>query len=222
MKNLKTALTLCAAAILPAAAFAQTPNAQARTVELFNGKNLDGWNLYLEPSETADRSEIFRAKDGVIEIAGLPMGFIYTKEKYSDFKLHVEWLYPEKPSNSGIFLFVQEPGEKLWPNAIECQLCAGAAGDFVLINGADVEEYKLPEGKERPQFPVIGKFAPSNEKHPGQWNSADIVCLNGEITVYINGTFQNRAHAKVKSGYIALQGEGGKILFRNVRLTPLK
>jgi Domain of Unknown Function (DUF1080). len=51
---------------------------------------------------------------------------MYTKEKYSNFILDVEWRYPVEATNSGIFLFVQD-GEKLWPNAIECQLHAGDA-----------------------------------------------------------------------------------------------
>ena len=157
-----------------------------------------------------------------LAIKGKPFGFMYTENKYSNFRLHVEWKYPIEGSNSGIFLFLQEPTKELWPNAVECQLCSGRAGDFVLLGGSDVSEYKAPEGKPRPKFPVVERFVKERENPVGEWNSADIICKDGNIEVYINGALQNigtkSAHSK---GYIGLQSEGGDILFRNVRLTPI-
>ena len=164
----------------------------------------------------------YAVKNGLIHIKGKPFGFMYTENKYSNFRLHVEWKYPIEGSNSGIFLFLQEPTKELWPNAVECQLCSGRAGDFVLLGGSDVSEYKAPEGKPRPKFPVVERFVKERENPVGEWNSADIICKDGNIEVYINGALQNigtkSAHSK---GYIGLQSEGGDILFRNVRLTPI-
>lgn len=220
MKTSTLVKSLIACALLPVASFAQCKNTQ--TIDLFNGKDLSNWNLYLDSNETTKPEKVFKVSNGVIHIKGNPFGYIYTKEKYSNFKLHVEWQYPIEKTNSGIFLFVQEPGPHLWPKGIECQLCAGSAGDFVLLGGSEMEEFKLPEGAQRPQFPVVGKKAPSNEAPVGQWNTADITCKNGEIIVYINGTLQNVGHTNLKDGYIALQSEGSDILFRNVRITPLK
>ena len=117
---------------------------------------------------------------------------------------------------------MQDP-DKLWPNAIECQLHAGDAGDFVLLGGSDIKEFQVEKGQERPAFPVVKKFNDSNEMKAGEWNNADITCDKGNITVYINGTLQNKGTKSAKKiGYIGLQSEGGPIQFRNVRLTPIK
>lgn len=191
-----------------------------RTIELFNGKNLDGWKFKLD-GDSANPEEVFGVKNGVIHIKGKPFGYMYTEEKYSNFRLHVEWMYPIERNNSGIFLFVQEPAA-VWPNAIECQLCKDKAGDFVLLGGSDLKEYKAPDGGARPKFPVVKRFADGGENGVGQWNCADIICRDGKIDVYINGMHQNSATLPSnKSGHIGLQSEGADILFRNVRLTPI-
>lgn len=203
------------------AACALSVNAQ-ETIDLFNEKDLSNWNFVTADAETLKPKEVFTVKDGVIHIKGKPFGYMYTKEIFENFRLHIEWNYPIERTNSGIFLFVQSP-EKIWPNAIECQLCKEKAGDFVLLGGSDIAEYKLPEGKTRPKFPVVAKMKASNENAVGEWNCADIICENGNITVFINGTLQNKGtNSMHKKGHIALQSEGGDILFKNVRLTPLK
>lgn len=194
--------------------------ANLKTVELFNGKNLDGWTPFV--ADGSNPADVFSADNGIICVKGKPFGYLRTDKKYSDFRLHVEWKYPTETVNSGIFLFVQSP-DKIWPNAVECQLMKGRVGDFVLLGGSDVAEFEIPAGKQRPQFPVVKRYGESNENPSGEWNNADIICIDGTITVFINGTLQNRAtKAANKSGYIALQSEGGEIHFRNVRLTPLQ
>ena len=192
-----------------------------KTIDLFNGKNFDGWGFILE-NDSKKPSEVFTIKDGNIHITGSPFGYMYTQQKYSNFKLHVEWRWPQEATNSGIFLFVQNDN-KVWPNAIECQLAAGNAGDFVLLGGSDLSEFKIGKGEERPAFPVVKKFNESSELKTGEWNNADIICEKGSITVYINGVLQNKGTKSMhKSGYIALQSEGKDIQFRNIRLTPFK
>jgi hypothetical protein len=188
-------------------------------ISLFNGKNLDGWNFYLD-NPSINPNSIFFVKDGTINILGKPFGYMYTTEKYSDFKLTLEWRYPEKPSNSGVFVFVQDQ-HKLWPNAVECQLCAGKAGDFVLLGGSDLAEFKC-QGK-RPAFPVVARSANNVEKPIGQWNKYEIICKNGNITVYLNSVLVNKGSKPMfKNGHIALQSEGDLIQFRNIKLQNLK
>ncbi len=189
-----------------------------KTIDLFNGKDLNNWGFVLQ--EKNPKVETFLVKDGVIHIAGTPFGYMYTKEKYSNFRLHVEWRWPQEASNSGIFLFVQDDN-KVWPNAIECQLQAGNAGDFVLLGGSNIAEFKTKPGEERPKFPVVKKFNPTPEMAVGEWNNAEIICKDGSITVYINGVLQNKGSKSMhKLGHIGLQSEGKDIQFRNIRLTP--
>lgn len=208
------------AAIFTSILAATTLCKAGEAVQLFNGQDLNNWSFFLEDA-TVDPNSVFSVQDGVINIKGQPFGYMYTKVKYEDFYLHAEWCYPTEPSNSGIFLYVQDP--KFWPNAIECQLFATKAGDFVLLGGSDMTEYKLPEGQtERPKFPIVEARGESSEKPVGQWNSADIICKDGKITVFINGKLRNEGTSVNKSGHIGLQSEGGTVLFRNVNLLNLK
>lgn len=194
--------------------FVTTFALHGQTRELFNGRDLSGWNVFTSP--TSD--DVFQVKDGLIQVSGQPMGYLYTQDVFEDFQLHIEWRYPEKASNSGIFLFVQDQ-HQLWPNAIECQLQHGNAGEFVLLGGSDAKEYKIEKGKQRPKFPIMKKISSSAENPIGEWNCADIQCTKGKITVFINGILQNTATSKHSKGHIALQSEGGPIQFRHVRIT---
>jgi hypothetical protein len=186
--------------------------------KLFNGKNLSKWKFVVDKnSEPAD--SVFSVRNGVINVKGT-LGYMYTKKKYSDYVLHVEWRWPEEATNSGIFLLIED-AKNPFPNGIECQLAAGRAGDLVLLGGANLNEYKAPpEG--RPAFPVIRKAAESSEKSPGEWNQASILVKKGVITVYINGVLQNSATSPLTEGHIGLQSEGKTVQFRNVTLTGLK
>ena len=194
--------------------------AKAQMIDLFNGKNLDGWGFVLQDN-TKKPEEVFKVKDGVIHITGTPFGYMYTLAKYENYRLSVEWRWPAEATNSGIFLHVQDDN-KVWPNAVECQLKAGDAGDFVLLNGSNLAEFVLNEGETRPAFPVIKKKENSSENTVGEWNKAVILCSGGKITVYINDVLQNRGTESLhKSGHVALQSEGKDIQFRNVKLTVL-
>lgn len=186
-----------------------------QSMEIFNGKDLSNWEFVLE-NDTAPANEVYTVNDGVITIAGEPLGYMYTKEKYRNYTLELEYRWAENASNSGIFVLIEEPTNP-FPNGIECQLKAGQAGDFVLLGGSDLNEYTLPEGvTERPAFPVIDKLEASSEKATGEWNKAKIVVLDGSITVYINDVLQNRATSNVMEGHIGLQSEGEAIQFKDI------
>lgn len=184
-----------------------------KTHKLFNGKNLNNWNFVVEKN-AVPAEQVFGIQNGVIHIKGQPFGYMYTKEKYSNYKLHVEWRWPDGASNSGIFLLIADP-KNPFPNGIECQLHAGDAGDFVLLGGSELAEFEGP----RPEFPVVKKAHDSSEKPVGEWNEANIFVKNGVITVYINGVYQNTGTNKVKEGFVGLQSEGHDVQFRNVTLT---
>ena len=177
--------------------------------ELFNGKDLTGWELVLAPDSAVPATEVYTVKDGNIRIAGQPFGYMRTERKYGDYTFHAEWRWVGEGTNSGIFHRVQD-GDKLWPNAIECQLCSGKAGDFVMLGGSKIQEMECVE-----QFPVknsVGDY----ENPAGEWNTAKVVCKGNKITVYINGQLQNECTCDSTEGYIALQSEGGPLEFRNV------
>lgn len=185
--------------------------------EIFNGKDLSNWNFVVE-NNAVPGDQVYRVKEGVISIKGEPLGYMYTKEKYSNFTLELEYRWAGEASNSGVFILIEDPANP-FPRGVECQLMAGKAGDFVLLNGSDLNEYRLPEGvAERPKFPVIEKMQPSSEKSAGEWNKMKISVVDGAISVFVNGVLQNEATSKVKEGHIGLQSEGKEVHFRNLMI----
>ena len=202
---MKTNLTLVA---LFLATLLISCNGNTKT-NLFNGNDLNGWTCVLDTASEVPTDEVYGIKDGNIRIEGTPFGYMRTTETHSNYKLHVEWRWVGKGTNSGIFLHVQD-GDKLWPTAIECQLCNGKAGDFVMLGGSKIAEIECVG-----EFPIKDREG-DFEKPVGEWNTAEIICEGNSITVYINGELQNQATADISEGYIALQSEGGPIEFRNV------
>ena len=190
--------------------------------KLFNGKNLDGWTIYVaDASITPDK--FFYVKDGMIETPGVPMGYLRTKKEYENYHLHVEWCYPEKPVNSGVFIHVNGP-DKIWPKHFQCQLKHLSAGDFII---QDVDMYAtvrdtVYKSTEKVK-PIAAKMKPSSEKKPGEWNSYDIVCKGSTVEVTVNGVLQNVAtKCSFSKGAIGLQAEGCKIQFRNLWVEKVK
>lgn len=189
---------------------------------LFNGKNLDGWSIYVaDPKISPER--FFYVKDGVIETPGVPMGYLRTKKEYENYRLHVEWRYPDKPTNSGVFLHTVGP-DKIWPRHYQCQLKHLSAGDFIIQDEGlratvrDTDYVSTAKVK-----PIAPKLKPSSEKKAGEWNSYDIVCKGNTIEVKVNGVLQNFAtNCSETKGGIGLQAEGSRIQFRNIRIKRIK
>jgi len=184
--------------------------------KLFNGKDLSNWEFVVD-GNSVPADQVYSVDNGTILIQGMPFGYMYTKKIYRNYILNVEWRWVDEPTNSGIFLIIAETTNP-FPNGIECQLKAGSAGDFVLLGGSDMLEYKAPEDRPRPRFGGIPKREESSEKPAGEWNKAKITVNEGHITVYINDVLQNEGTNPVKEGHIGLQSEGKRIQFRNVTL----
>ncbi len=191
-------------------------DAEKRTI-LFDGESLMGWNSVLLAGEDSDAKsvDVFKLKDRNIYIAGNPFGYIYTENQYSSYRLHAEWRWVGEGTNSGIFLHVQNP-DIMWPKAIECQLCAGKAGDIVLLGGARIFDIESKEA-----FPIKPRYG-DFEKPAGEWNEAEIVSDGRRVAIYINGELANECILMHNKGHIALQSEGGPIEFRNIYLTKVE
>jgi hypothetical protein len=164
---------------------------------------------------SVDPSKVFFIKNGVIHITGNPFGYMRTKDTYSDYKLHVEWRWPSEATNSGVFIHAQTP-DSVWLRCVECQLQAGNAGDFVCMNGADMDEHT---DKNKP---FVTKMSKSSEKAVGEWNTLEVICKANSVEVSVNGVLQNRGtNVNLSKGSVCLQSEGKDIEFRNVFLTRL-
>jgi len=193
----------------------------AKKITLWNGKDFSGWKLYL-PDDTVSVDDVWSVKNGVIHCAGKPNGYMRTTRKFKNYRLHLEWRWPETPTNSGVLLHASGP-DQVWPKCIECQLKSGNAGDFVLMNGAGITVDGEDKQDIDKQFVVSAKKEKSSEKPTGEWNTYEIYCLKDTIKCYVNSVLQNEGtNATITSGWICLQSEGGPIEFRNIYIEPLK
>jgi len=180
-------------------------------IDLWNGTDLSGWVFFLDDTLT-NPDTVFTVTNNVIRIGGQPFGYMRTMEEYGGYDLHVEWRWPQEPTNSGVFINISGEDMK-WPMTIECQLMSGNAGDLVFLGGSDATE-RIDKSKL-----VIAKYEQSSENPPGEWNSYDIHSRNDSIIVFVNGVLQNTCSTPFPAkGYIGLQSEGGPIEFRNVYL----
>jgi len=186
-------------------------------IALFNGRDFEGWYIWLDDSN-ADPKTTWKVRDGEIRCTGNPTGFLRTKDQYSDYKLELEWRWPEKPGNSGVLLHMSGE-EKIWPPCMEAQLMHKRAGDLIGMG------YTFNENKAKKGGPIsyTPHMTDPSEKELGEWNKYEITCKGDTIEATINGQLQNRATGvNISKGYIGLQSEGVPIVFRNIKLTPLR
>ena len=210
----RSALVLLAAAMLACEA-----EQAGQEIDLFNGRDLSGWEYFLV-DENAAMEDVWSVEDGILVCQGEPGGYLYTENDYESFRLVAEWRWPEEPGNSGVLMRIT--GEPMMlPNAVEAQLQSGSAGDMYAFQGFTIggDEERLSEiGVPGWRLAKIE----GNENEPGEWNTYEITVDGDEITLMLNGEKVNEATGcDVRPGRIGLQSEGGVIQFRTVRLTPL-
>jgi hypothetical protein len=224
----RRAATVAATLLLTAAA--GSARAQA-PVQLWNGKDLSGWSFFLVDPK-AKMEDVWSVRDGMIVCKGQPLGFLMTKEKFTSFRLAVEWRWApgtvvtkEKTPNSGVLMRVN--GElRAIPRAIEAQLRSGDAGDVYGFWGMKVEGDKA-RARERKGDAALGDMTGVSKQAPaenpvGEWNRYEILLEGNKLEVSVNGKQVNSATvADVVQGAIGLQSEGGEIHFRKVELQPL-
>jgi hypothetical protein len=195
------------------------PDRLGETIALFDGSeaSLAHWAHHLQGSD-APMSAVWTVRDGVLVCAGKPAGYIHTKASFEDFVLKVVWRFdPAKGAgNSGVLL--RTTGEhRVWPRSIEAQLQSGNAGDFWNIGAVPMQ---VDPGRTSGRNT---KKTHGNEKPLGQWNTYEIVCDDGWVSLRVNGEVLNEAwNCEDVAGLICLQSEGAEIHFREVTLTPLK
>jgi hypothetical protein len=197
------------------------PLSLGEKVELFNGKDTTGWKAFV-PDLTKDKKDpmsVWSVKDGVLQCAGRPIGYIQTEALYDNYVLELEWRFdPAKgEGNSGVLLRTIGD-DTVWPKSMEAQLHSKNAGDFWNIG-----EHIATVDSSRTNGRHTAKLHATNEKPLGEWNKYRIVVNGGTIELWVNGLLQNIATGvEVNKGRIALQSEGAYIEFRNISLRPIQ
>lgn len=198
--------------------------ATAAPTELFNGIDLSGWELVASPA--ADIAAVCHVNaDGVIAVAGKPVGYLVTTGTYENYRLHVEYRWTAKgdrPANGGVLVHIASgPVDRnTWPVCFQIQTKDGRAGDLLPMAGAKfAETFSTPPDAKTPQLDRLGL---NSEKPVGEWNSLEIVCRGDTIACAVNGVHENRVtKCEPHAGRIGIQLEGFPFELRNVRVAPL-
>ncbi|MCX6328726.1 MAG: DUF1080 domain-containing protein, partial [Bacteroidia bacterium] len=182
-----------------------------KPINLFNGKDLTGWRL-IEPKQTNGWNVI----DGnlindPVQTEGTPhisYGNLRTEQTFEDFNLKLEVNVPAG-SNSGVYL----------RGMYEIQVSDSYGKELNIHNmGALYSRIKPSVNAEKPA---------------GSWQSLDITLCERHLTVILNGIkiidnqpiYGPTGGAIISDvfspGPIYLQGDHGKVTYRNIVLTPI-
>ncbi|NQT25712.1 DUF1080 domain-containing protein [candidate division KSB1 bacterium] len=183
-----------------------------KKIKLFNGKDLTGWKL-INP----DAVNGWGVKDGMlvnnpVQKEGEPhinYGNLQTIPEFEDFNLKLEVNIPKR-SNSGIYL------RGLYEVQVDDSY------------GREVDSHNLGA--------IYSRITPSvaAEKPAGEWQTLDITLCVRHINVVLNGTtiIDNQPVYGVTGGALTadefspgpiyLQGDHGKVSYRNIVLKAIK
>jgi Domain of Unknown Function (DUF1080) len=213
-------------------------------IRLFNGKNLEGFDTYLEKQgENKDPDKVFQVHDGMVHISGAEYGYIITKQEYSNYHLRAEFKWGEATHpprlggarDSGILFHVIGPNQ-IWPASVEFQMIEGGTGDIILV-GKTTTATRDGITKTRSRFDRRGKSPLPDrslyvagyrdpkmeyENPHGQWNVLELIADGDNFKYIVNGKVANEATGCNQTrGKILFQSEGAEVFFRNMELRPL-
>lgn len=173
---------------------------------IFGGANLHGWKM-------CGRGMFVLEKRMMITKGG--MGLLwYTKKKFLDFILRVDWKNSRREDNSGVFVRFEDPDDDPW---------------IAVNTGYEIQIYdsEPQDGNATHRTAAVYDFAPpstfvSNE--PGVWNTFEIHAIGQNYAVILNDKrvteFTGNRHLE---GYIGLQNHDadsrvsfGKIAIREL------
>lgn len=194
---------------------------------LFNGRDLTGWVNVNTAEDT------WRVENGLLVCSGHPIGVMRSAREYENFLLHIEWMHMEAGGNSGVFAWSSaKPNERTrLPDGVEIQMLE-----------LDWPKLHVRDGVEPPIAYVHGelfgvngvKTVPDNPRGErsrsienrclgrGNWNTYDVVAVDGVIKLAVNGVFVNGiSQSTQRRGFLCLESEGAEIKFRNIRILEL-
>ena len=180
------------------------------TISLFNGKNLDGWEI--------QNGGQFFVEDGLLKI-NKGTGWLRSVKTYGNFKLTMEFRFLEKEANSGIFVRTgptSNDDENGWPNnGYQIQAMDTLEGDNPL---GHMIPYGAPEFESTFDLEALKRAY----KPTGDWLTYEITCLGETMEVKLNGVVVTTCTSiKNLTGHIGIQAEHGLLEFRKIEVELL-
>ena len=212
----------------------QITNAQNKFKPLFDGTTTKGWHTYGKNTVGA----AWKVEDGTLHFdpsatANSQGGDIVTDKEYTNFHLKLEWKVAPK-SNSGIIFYIHEDPEK-YKNTYETGL------EMQVLDNDGHPDGKISKHRAGNLYDLI-KSDIEPVKPVGEWNAAEIISDNGQLTFKLNGVIvvkttlwddnwksliagskfaSWKSFGTFKTGKIALQDHGENVWYRNIVIKEL-
>ena len=179
----------------------------SQSISLFNGKNLEGWNIH--------GTEKWYVENGNIICESGPdkeYGYLSTEKFYKDFELSIDFKQ-EADGNSGIFIRSTVDGIKVSGWQVEVAPPGSDSGGIYESYGRG---WLIKPNKEKDKALKMG-----------QWNTMKIRVVGNNVISWLNGTqMVTLDDEKIGQGEgaIALQihsGGGIKVRWKNILLNEL-
>ena len=187
-------------------------------ISIFNGRNLDGWYVYLQKSgKSNDPLGMVRVDNGMIHILGnhvpdgaAETGFLSTTAEYANYRFRGEYKWgvarhrprTEYKRDNGLLIHVVGE-DRVFPMCMEYQVQEGDTGDIIPIGGIRHMSPQigagLPPWPNMPQnaVPAGGPGQPRGNKRVTDfedrdgWNVAEYVCRGADCVFIVNGRIVN-------------------------------
>ncbi len=182
----------------------QKKDAEKRWIPMFNGKNLEGWQVKIKGYELGENfGNTFRAEDGVLKVCydqyekfDGKFGHIFYKHPFSHYRMRLEYRFvgeqtPGGPGwalrNSGVMIHGQPPEtmskDQDFPVSIEVQLLGGpGSGKRPTANLCTPGTHVVIDGKLVKTHCINSK---SKTYHGDQWVKLEIEAHGNETIKHI-------------------------------------
>jgi len=188
-------------------------------VQLFNGRNLDGWYTFLATSgKNNDPTGSVRVENGMIHILGNPVGkeraeagYLATNQEYGNYRLRLEYKwgsarFPPRQDykrDNGLLFHLSGP-DRVWPTCVELQIQESDVGDAIPVNGAKyVSSQPASGGNGLPPWPNppnpenalpstqrLARKLGDFENREG-WNVIELIARGDKAAFIVNGRINN-------------------------------
>ena len=184
--------------------------------ELFNGKNLSGWQVI------NGQPDNWQVEKEILFSTGKGGGWISTTRAFSNFKLELEFRLPAG-GNSGVFIRAPQEGDPAY-TGMEIQLLDDYAAEY-----KNLKPWQYTGSIYGIQPPMQRVTKPA-----GTWQKILMECQGPQIKVILNDVLildtnlidhmnKESTHPGIKrrTGFIGLQNHSTRAEFRNIRIQEL-
>lgn len=217
-------------------------------IQLFNGKDLDGWTPKFSKHELGENyRDTFRVDDGILKVDyskwdkfNGEFGHLFYKTPYSHYRIRATYRFVGEQiaggpgwavRNNGLMLHCQDPKtmkkDQDFPNCIEVQLLGGNGKDErSTLNIVTPGTHVVWKG-ELQKAHVLEAGGPTF--HGDQWVTVEVEVHGDKLIKHIVGDTVVCEYSKpqlddgtpVTGGYISIQAETTSTEFKKIELLPL-